>query len=80
MEQPIDAAESREQERREGARQEGLSEGAREEGRGRGGLRREIPAGAHRIEVRLGEANAGEGFDVAPGETWTYEVTPTTTP
>lgn len=44
---------------------------------GRGGLRLEVPAGAHRIEVRLGAASVTEMFDLAPGETWTYEVTPT---
>jgi hypothetical protein len=44
---------------------------------GKGSVRREIGAGAHRIEVRLGAARVAERFEVAPGETWTYEVTPT---
>ena len=43
---------------------------------GTGSVRREIPDGAHRIEVRLGAAAVAERFTVAPGETWTYEVTP----
>jgi hypothetical protein len=44
---------------------------------GKGSVRREIREGAHRIEVRLGAARVAERFSVAPGETWTYEVTPT---
>lgn len=44
---------------------------------GSGSLRRDVPPGAHLIEVRLGEARVAERFEVAPGETWTYEVTPT---
>lgn len=44
---------------------------------GRGALRVEIAAGPHRIEVRRGGATARERFSVAPGETWTYDVTPT---
>jgi hypothetical protein len=44
---------------------------------GRGEVRVEVPAGAHRIEVRRGEAKVAERFTLAPGETWTYEVTPT---
>jgi hypothetical protein len=44
---------------------------------GSGSLRRDVPPGAHVIEVRLGEARVAERFEVAPGETWTYEVTPT---
>jgi hypothetical protein len=42
-----------------------------------GGVRLEIPAGAHRVEVRLGEARVAERFELAPGETWTYDVAPT---
>jgi eukaryotic-like serine/threonine-protein kinase len=44
---------------------------------GRGSLRREIPVGPHLIEVRLDGASVAERFEVASGETWTYEVTPT---
>ena len=36
-----------------------------------------IREGAHRIEVRRGAARVAERFTLAPGETWTYEVTPT---
>jgi hypothetical protein len=43
---------------------------------GVGGLRVEIPVGRHHIEVRLGEAKVEEAFDLSPGETWTYAVTP----
>jgi len=46
---------------------------------GRGDLTLEIHEGDHRIEVRLGEARTGERFHLAPGERWTYEVTPTPT-
>ncbi|HET8538241.1 MAG TPA: PEGA domain-containing protein [Anaeromyxobacter sp.] len=44
---------------------------------GRGSLRIEIAAGAHRLEVRRGDAKVGEKFSVEPNETWTYDVTPT---
>jgi hypothetical protein len=44
---------------------------------GRGSLKRDVAAGRHRIEVRLGKARTGETFDVEPNETWTYDVTPT---
>ncbi len=44
---------------------------------GAGGIRLDIPEGAHRIEVRRGPARVAETFTVAPGETWTYDVTPT---
>jgi eukaryotic-like serine/threonine-protein kinase len=44
---------------------------------GIGGLRVEIPVGRHHVEVRLGEAKVEEAFDLGPGETWTYSVTPT---
>jgi len=47
---------------------------------GKGSLTVEVPAGAHRIEVRLGEARASERFSVVPGQTWTYDVTPTPPP
>jgi len=43
---------------------------------GRGSVRREIPEGAHRIEVRRAGASAAEQFTLQPGETWTYTVTP----
>jgi len=43
----------------------------------RGSVRTEIPEGPHRIEVRRGEARVEERFTIAPGETWTYSVTPT---
>ena len=46
---------------------------------GRGDLTLEIHEGDHRIEVRRGEARTGERFHLAPGERWTYEVTPTPT-
>jgi len=44
---------------------------------GKGDVHVEIPEGAHRIEVRLGEARVSEKFTLARGETWTYDVTPT---
>lgn len=44
---------------------------------GRGDVRREIAVGAHRVEVRLGEARVTEQFTISRGETWTYDVTPT---
>ncbi|ABS26751.1 hypothetical protein [Anaeromyxobacter sp. Fw109-5] len=44
---------------------------------GRGDVRREIAVGAHRVEVRLGEASVTEQFTISRGETWTYDVTPT---
>jgi hypothetical protein len=44
---------------------------------GVGGLRLEIPAGAHEIEVRLGEASVSQTFEMEPNGSWTYEVTPT---
>jgi hypothetical protein len=47
---------------------------------GRGNVHLEIPEGAHRIEVRLGESRVAESFTLAAGETWTYDVTPTSTP
>jgi hypothetical protein len=47
---------------------------------GRGTLRTEIAAGAHRLEVRRGDAKVSERFSVEPNETWTYEVTPTSAP
>ncbi|HET7824717.1 MAG TPA: hypothetical protein VFK90_05270, partial [Anaeromyxobacter sp.] len=47
---------------------------------GRGNVHLEIPEGAHRIEVRLGEARVAENFTLAAGETWTYDVTPTSAP
>ncbi len=46
---------------------------------GRGSLEVEIAAGAHRLEVRRGDAKVGEKFSVEPNETWTYDVTPTAT-
>lgn len=44
---------------------------------GRGSVRVEIREGSHRIEVRRGLARVEERFTLAPGETWTYAVTPT---
>ncbi len=44
---------------------------------GLGGLRVEIPTGRHHVEVRFGGAKVEEAFDLGPGETWTYAVTPT---
>jgi hypothetical protein len=44
---------------------------------GIGGVRVEIPVGRHLIEVRLGDAKVEQAFDLSPGETWTYAVTPT---
>jgi hypothetical protein len=44
---------------------------------GSGDVRREIAVGAHRVEVRLGEARVTEQFTISRGETWTYDVTPT---
>jgi PEGA domain len=47
---------------------------------GRGNVHLEIPEGAHRVEVRRGEARVTESFTLTAGETWTYDVTPTSTP
>jgi eukaryotic-like serine/threonine-protein kinase len=44
---------------------------------GKGNVDVEIPAGAHRVEVRRGEARVAESFTLGAGETWTYDVTPT---
>jgi hypothetical protein len=43
---------------------------------GAGIVKREVPPGPHRIEVRLGEAKVGEPFTMEAGGTYTYEVTP----
>jgi hypothetical protein len=43
---------------------------------GRGIVKKVVPVGVHRIEVRLGAASAVERFTLQAGETWTYEVTP----
>ncbi len=43
---------------------------------GTGNTRREIPVGNHRVEARRGDARIGESFRLAPGETWTYAITP----
>jgi hypothetical protein len=43
----------------------------------RGSVKTQIREGDHRIEVRRGAARVAERFTLAPGETWTYEVTPT---
>lgn len=43
---------------------------------GRGSVRVDVAEGPHRIEVRRGADRVEEWFTVAPGETWTYEVTP----
>jgi hypothetical protein len=47
---------------------------------GKGILRKEIPAGDHRVEVRYGGDTVSEKFRVLRGETWTYEVSPTEPP
>jgi hypothetical protein len=44
---------------------------------GRGNVRVRIAEGTHRIEVRRAETSVSEVFTLAPGETWTYTVTPT---
>ena len=44
---------------------------------GRGNVRTEVPSGPHRIEVRRSGAVVRERFTLAPGENWTYAVTPT---
>jgi hypothetical protein len=43
---------------------------------GKGSTRRQIPEGDHRVEVRHHGAVVRERFHVAPGESWTYAVTP----
>jgi len=43
---------------------------------GKGSLKREVPPGKHRIEIRLGEARTTEGFEMEAGGTYAYEVTP----
>lgn len=44
---------------------------------GQGNVKVEVEAGRHRIEARMGEARVAERFTLEPGETWTYDVTPT---
>jgi hypothetical protein len=44
---------------------------------GRGNVKLEVAAGPHRIEVRRAGAAVRERFTLAPGEVWTYDVTPT---
>jgi hypothetical protein len=44
---------------------------------GHGSVRLQLWEGRHRIEVRRGAARLQERFELAPGETWTYAVTPT---
>ncbi|BDG06114.1 PEGA domain-containing protein [Anaeromyxobacter oryzae] len=44
---------------------------------GSGNVRVELWEGVHRVEARRGEAKVGERFTLHPGETWTYDVTPT---
>ena len=44
---------------------------------GRGNVRTEVASGPHRIEVRRSGAVVRERFTLAPGENWTYDVTPT---
>jgi hypothetical protein len=43
---------------------------------GSGNLRKKLPAGQHTVTVTLGESRTGEDFTLAPGGTYTYEVTP----
>jgi hypothetical protein len=47
---------------------------------GRGNVRTEVASGPHRIEVRRSGAVVRERFTLAPGENWTYAVTPTEQP
>jgi len=44
---------------------------------GIGSVRKEIPAGPHRVEIRHDGAKVSEAFEMEPGGTYTYEVTPT---
>jgi hypothetical protein len=44
---------------------------------GVGSVRVEAPVGRHHVEVRHGGAKVQEAFNLGPGETWTYSVTPT---
>jgi hypothetical protein len=44
---------------------------------GRGDVKVDLWEGTHNVEARLGEARVNERFTVRPGETWTYDVTPT---
>ncbi|MGC3997004.1 MAG: PEGA domain-containing protein [Anaeromyxobacter sp.] len=44
---------------------------------GKGNVKVQLWEGRHRVEVRLGQAKVQERFEVAPNETWTYNVTPT---
>jgi hypothetical protein len=44
---------------------------------GTGNVKVQLVEGDHRVEVRLGQARASEQFQLIPGQTWTYEVTPT---
>jgi hypothetical protein len=43
---------------------------------GTGSMKREIPGGPHRVDVRLGGAEVGEAFTMEPGGTYSYEITP----
>ena len=44
---------------------------------GKGDVKIELWEGDHLVEARLGAARVQERFKVGPGETWTYDVTPT---
>lgn len=44
---------------------------------GRGDVKVDLWEGNHVVEARLGEARVHEKFTLGPGETWTYDVTPT---
>jgi hypothetical protein len=44
---------------------------------GRGDVKVDLWEGNHLVEARLGEARVREKFTLGPGETWTYDVTPT---
>lgn len=44
---------------------------------GRGDVKVDLWEGSHLVEARLGQARVQEKFTLGPGETWTYDVTPT---
>jgi hypothetical protein len=44
---------------------------------GTGSVKLDLWEGRHRIEVRRGDARVQERFELEPGASWTYTVTPT---
>jgi hypothetical protein len=44
---------------------------------GVGPLKRDVAPGRHDVEIRLGDARVSEAFEMLPGGTYTYDVTPT---